>query len=88
MTTDEEKTRIAKLLHNLEVPEIKLTERCSDLVEDFHKKFDKEVEEEEADNVSMKETGDNPFRVDSELLEENDRKLREVISECNRLVWL
>lgn len=85
MTTDEEKSRIAKLLQGLEVPETKLTERCSDLIKDFHKKFDREVEEEEQD--VMEEVYENPYKVDTHLLEENDRKLRELLAECKRFVY-
>lgn len=87
MTTDEEKSRIAKLLQGLEVPETKLTERCSALIKDFHQKFDKEVEEEEQSNV-MQEEHQNPYRADRHLLQENERKLRELLSECKRFIEL
>lgn len=85
MTTDEEKSRIAKLLNGLEVPETKLTERCSDLIKDFHQKFDTEVEEEEAQNM-IEEVLENPYRVERHLLQENEKKLRKLLSECRRFV--
>ncbi|KOB76510.1 Uncharacterized protein OBRU01_01738 [Operophtera brumata] len=83
MTTDEEKSRIAKLLQGLDVPETKLTERCTPLVKDFHHKFDKEVEEEAQSNM-IEEVYENPYRVDVALIEENERKLRELLFECRR----
>lgn len=84
MTTDEEKSRIAKLLQGLEVPETKLTERCSELIKDFHQKFDREVEEEEKSNTT-EVVYENPYRPDRHLLEENEKKLRELLSECKRV---
>lgn len=83
MSTDEEKSKLAKLLHGLEVPEVKLTERCSDLVRDFKQKYSKEVDEEEA-KMEIEEVYENPYKVDKSLLEENERKLRELLTEYKR----
>lgn len=86
MTTDEEKSRIAKLLQGIEVPETKLTERCSELIRDFHQKFDREVDEEEQSNPIEDDVSQNPYRADRHLLEENERKLRALLSEYKRFV--
>lgn len=85
MTTDEDKTKIAKLLQGLEVPEVKLTERCHDLVKIFHEKFSKEVEEEEMRQQVNETVYENPYKVDRDLLEDNERKLRELLAESKRL---
>ncbi|KAI8430858.1 hypothetical protein MSG28_001000 [Choristoneura fumiferana] len=84
MATDEDKTKIAKLLQGLEVPEVKLTERCHDLVKIFHEKFSKEVEEEEMRQQDNETVYENPYKVDPESLEENERKLRELLAESKR----
>lgn len=86
MTTDEEKSRLAKLLSNLEVTETKLSERCSDLVHEFHKQFGRIVEEEEGGDVE--EVYENPYRVDSYLLIENERKLKKLLSENKRYLLI
>lgn len=83
MSTDEEKSRLAKLLHGLEVPETKLSERCSDLVRDFQKKFGNDLDEEEHPELTFNVL-ENPYRVDRKLIEENERKLRELLAECKR----
>lgn len=82
MTTDEEKSRLAKLLDNLEVPECKLSDRCSDLVKEFHKKFDKIVETEE--NETEVEEYDNPYIVNKTLLEEIEKKLKLLVAQNHR----
>ncbi|XP_063618167.1 uncharacterized protein LOC134791067 [Cydia splendana] len=87
MATDEEKLKLAKLLQGLEVPEVKLTENCRDIVNLFHEKFDKEVEEEEMRDRVARETetfDENPYKVDKGLLEENERKLRELLAKGKR----
>lgn len=85
MTTDEEKSQIAKLLQGIEVPEVKLTERCSVLIKDFHQKFDKEVEmEEEPQANHPDEVYENPYRADKQLLEDIERKLEKLLSESKR----
>lgn len=84
MSTDDDKSKIAKLLSDLEVPDLKLPERCHDLVRDFHKKFDKEVEEEESELKFDEMMYQNPYQVDEGLLEENERRLKELLSEDKR----
>lgn len=86
MSTDEEKTKLAKLLEGLEVVEVRLSERCSDLVKNFHQKFDKQVEEEEEEMVANDEMYDNPYKPDAYLLEENEKKLKELWLENRRYV--
>lgn len=86
MATDEDKSKLIKLLQEIEVPEVKLTERCSDLVKEFHKRFDKEVEEEMEQEVVTDEFIENPYRPDPRLLEENERKLKELLTENKRCV--
>ncbi|CAB3225629.1 unnamed protein product [Arctia plantaginis] len=85
MTTDEEKSKICKLLQSVEVPEIKLTERCSSLVKEFHKRYDKDIEEEMKQDDVQNEVFENPYRADERLLEENERKLRELLAETKRV---
>ncbi|XP_048485801.1 uncharacterized protein LOC105393543 [Plutella xylostella] len=80
-TTDEEKSRINKLLSELEVPEVKLSARCSDLVKEFQTKFQAEVEDEE---TMKEEVFENPYKVDAELMGENERKLSELLAESKR----
>lgn len=87
MTTDEEKSKISKLLQGLEVPEVKLTERCSDLVKDFHQRFGVEVEEESLKEEVGNDFKENPYKVDPHLLEENEKKLRELLLENKRFVF-
>lgn len=85
MSTDDEKTKIAKLVKGLEVPDIKLSERCSGLLKDFHEKFDKEIEQEEKEtNPLHDEVSENPYRVDKTLLDDNDRKLKRVLRDYKR----
>ncbi|KAJ2954364.1 hypothetical protein O0L34_g2626 [Tuta absoluta] len=84
MSTDDEKQRISKLLQGLEVPDIKLTERCSDLVKDFHEKFDKEIEDAEP-NLDMTDLcSENPYKPPKEELDEITRKLKELIQQSKR----
>ncbi|XP_022118541.1 uncharacterized protein LOC110995597 [Pieris rapae] len=80
MATDEEKCKVAKLLHDLEVPELKMLERCSGLVKEFEQKYGLEMESE----VLVEEIYDNPYVVDKKLLDENERKLRELLAENKR----
>ncbi|KAM3968704.1 uncharacterized protein ACR2FA_013001 [Aphomia sociella] len=84
MTTDEEKSKIAKLLQGIDVPDIKLSERCSDLVKEMHNKHDKEVEEDLME-IQNDIDHDNPYKVDQILLDEIDKKLHELISENKRI---
>lgn len=85
MSTDDEKTKIAKLVKGLEVPDTKLSERCSGLIKDFHKKFDKEIEQEEKEtNPINEELLENPYKVDKILLDENERKLKQVLKDYKR----
>lgn len=85
MATDEEKSKLAKLLQDVEVPDVKLTERCSDLVKDFQQRFGKEVEaEEEAEVAPDNEPYENPYKVDRKLIDEIDRKLKELLIEGKR----
>lgn len=85
MSTDDEKTKIAKLVKGLEVPDIKLSERCSGLIKDFHKKFDKEIEQEEEEAIPLNdEVLENPYKVDKALLDENERKLKQVLRDYKR----
>lgn len=85
MATDEEKSKLAKLLQDVEVPDVKLTERCSDLVKDFQQRFGKEVEaEEEAEMAPDNEPHENPYKVDRKLIDEIDRKLKELLIEGKR----
>ncbi|XP_045784279.1 uncharacterized protein LOC123880277 [Maniola jurtina] len=81
MATDEDKCKIAKLLQGLEVPEVKLSERCNDLVREFHKKFDGDITIEEMEAVNY----ENPYVPDKELLEVNERKLKELLKESKRV---
>ncbi|CAF4752421.1 unnamed protein product [Pieris macdunnoughi] len=80
MATDEEKCKVAKLLQDLEVPEIKMPERCSGLVKEFQQIYGLEMESE----VLVEEIYDNPYVVDKKLLEENERKLQELLAENKR----
>lgn len=85
MSTDDKTTKIAKLVKGLEVPDIKLSERCSELIKDFHEKFDKEIEQEEKMTKSFNdEVLENPYRVDQILLGENERKLKQVLKDYKR----
>ncbi|XP_035458560.2 uncharacterized protein LOC118281865 [Spodoptera frugiperda] len=86
MATDEEKCKLGKLLQGLEVPEVKLTERCSDLVKSFHQRFGGEVEAESRQESEEINDGltENPYKVDPKLLEENEKKLKELLAESKR----
>lgn len=88
MATDEEKSKIVKLLQGLEVPEVKLTERCSDLVKAFQQRFSGEVEAESHQEEDMQDLGENPYKVDRRLLEENENKLKELLAKSKRFVLL
>ncbi|XP_023940849.1 uncharacterized protein LOC112047821 [Bicyclus anynana] len=80
MATDEDKCKIAKLLQGLDVPEVKLTERCNDLVREFHKKFDSDANIEDLET----EAYENPYIPDRELIGENDKKLKELLADSKR----
>ncbi|KPI96073.1 PREDICTED: uncharacterized protein LOC106126352 [Papilio xuthus] len=82
MSTNEEKARISKLLQDLEVPEDRLPERCRPLVKDFHEKFAEEDTEEQS-STEIEEYV-NPYIPDRALLDENERKLRELLGEEKR----
>lgn len=84
MSTDDDKSKLAKLLSDLDVPDLKLAERCHPLVREFHKKFAQVVEDEESRTEVEEAEGENPYRVDPGLLEENERKLKELLSEDKR----
>lgn len=86
MATDEEKSRLAKLLENLETPEHKLPERCSDLIKDFHKKFDNIVNEEEVPDRNVFHDHVNPYKVDAEVLNEINMKLNVLLIANKRFV--
>lgn len=88
MATDEEKCKLGKLLQGLEVPEVKLTERCSDLVKSFHQRFGGEVEAESRQESEEINDGltENPYKVDPKLLEENEKKLKELLAESKRYI--
>ncbi|KPJ09306.1 hypothetical protein RR48_15447 [Papilio machaon] len=84
MSTNEEKVRISKLLQDLEVPEDRLPERCRPLVKDFQEKFAEEVIDEQSS--AENEEYVNPYIPDRGLLDENERKLRELLGEEKRTV--
>lgn len=84
MVTDEEKAKLAKLLQEIDIPEVKLTERCSDLVKDFHQKFGEEVESEVQADATADEVYENPYRVDRRLIEDIDKKLQELVIQGKR----
>ncbi|PZC80033.1 hypothetical protein B5X24_HaOG215502 [Helicoverpa armigera] len=84
MATDEEKSKIIKLLQDITVPEVKLTERCFDLVKVFQQRFGGEVEAESRQEEVQQDLSENPYRVDKRLLEENERKLRELLIASHR----
>ncbi|GBP89953.1 hypothetical protein EVAR_63747_1 [Eumeta japonica] len=79
MSTDKEKAQITKLLINLEVPEIKLTQRSLDLVMEFHKKYHDAIEEEE--DVTVEESHENPYKVDQKALSEIDEQLNALLEQ-------
>ncbi|KAJ8737647.1 hypothetical protein PYW08_000242 [Mythimna loreyi] len=84
MATDEEKSKIVKLLQGLEVPEVKLTERCSDLVKAIQQRFGGEVEAESRQEEGETDLSENPYKVDRRLLEENEKKLKALLAESMR----
>ncbi|KAI5636440.1 hypothetical protein NE865_10860 [Phthorimaea operculella] len=84
MSTDDEKQKISKLLQGLEVPDVKLTERCSGLVKDFHEKYDKEIEEAEPSLDMTDLCSENPYKPPQEELDEITRKLKELIQQSKR----
>ncbi|XP_052752671.1 uncharacterized protein LOC128201080 [Galleria mellonella] len=84
MTTDEEKSKLAKLLQGIDIPDIKLSERCSELVNEIHSKYEKEVEEESMEGLD-EAAHVNPYKVDRILLDEIDRKIHELMFENKRL---
>lgn len=77
MATDEEKCKLAKLLQGLEVPEIKSPERCNKLIKEFQDKYDEPIGNEDLQN----EVYENPYIPDRALMEENERKLKELVTE-------
>ncbi|XP_068619488.1 uncharacterized protein [Battus philenor] len=77
MTTDEDKSRLTKLLQDLEVPEVRLPERCQGIVRDWQEKF----ADETTDIVETALEYDNPYIPDKDLLEDTERKLRELLKE-------
>ncbi|XP_072930378.1 uncharacterized protein [Epargyreus clarus] len=81
MATDEEKFKLAKLLQGIEVPDVKISERGMSLVKEFQQKFGSEIETESMNDT---EEYDNPYVPDKVLLEENERKLRELLAESKR----
>ncbi|XP_050683720.1 uncharacterized protein LOC126978727 isoform X2 [Leptidea sinapis] len=80
MTTDEDKSKLAKLLHNLEVCEDKLPEKCSPLVKEFSEKFGTDIDEEVLEELVY----ENPYVVDKVQLAEIDAKLRALVVESRR----
>lgn len=85
MTTDEEKVKIAKLLQNIEVPEVKLSERSSELVAEYYKKFLQSGDV--LQNLVEEEVFENPYKINKRLLEENERKLQELNLEGKRYLF-
>ncbi|CAK1554989.1 unnamed protein product [Leptosia nina] len=81
MTTDEEKCKVAKLLQDLDVPELKMPERCSTLVKEFEEKFGQDIYDATDESTPIYE---NPYIVDKELLEENERKLKALLATHKR----
>lgn len=82
MTTDEEKMKIANLLQDLDVPEIKLSERSSEFVRDFLKRFGEPADEQL--DIELQNVYENPYKVDQLFLEENAKKLKELQLEHKR----
>lgn len=80
MATDEEKSKVAKLLQDLEVPELKLPERCSGIVKEIEQKFGSELEVE----VLEEQIYENPYIVNKKSLDENEMKLKELLMENKR----
>ncbi|VVD05136.1 unnamed protein product [Leptidea sinapis] len=78
--TDEDKSKLAKLLHNLEVCEDKLPEKCSPLVKEFSEKFGTDIDEEVLEELVY----ENPYVVDKVQLAEIDAKLRALVVESRR----
>lgn len=83
MSTNDDKTRLSKLLQDLEVPEERLPERCRQLVKDLQEKFPEEITEEQSRTEGEEYV--NPYIPDKGLIEENERKLRELLGEEKRL---
>ncbi|XP_046976911.1 uncharacterized protein LOC124542983 [Vanessa cardui] len=77
MATDEEKSKLAKLLQGLDVPEIKLPERCNELIKEFYEKYESTMADEDLDF----EKYENPYVPDRRLLEENEKKLKDLLAE-------
>ncbi|CAH2034195.1 unnamed protein product, partial [Iphiclides podalirius] len=82
MSTDEEKSRLVKLLQDLEVPEHRVPERCQGLLRDLMQNV--EPTQDVANEVETDIARENPYVPDKELLEENERKLRELLLEEKR----
>lgn len=80
MATDEEKYKLEKLLQELDVPELKLPDRCNGLVKEFREKYQVELEDEE---LSF-ERYENPYIPDKQMLEENTKKLNDLVAESTR----
>ncbi|KAL4717701.1 hypothetical protein ACJJTC_000850 [Scirpophaga incertulas] len=76
MTTDEDKIKLAKLLQEIEIPEIKLTERCSNIVKNIKEKFEQEIVNEENTNIMTVQTYENPYKIDEMLTRDIDEKLK------------
>ncbi|CAH2103566.1 unnamed protein product [Euphydryas editha] len=74
MATDEDKCKLVKLLQEMEVPELKLPERCNGLIKEFREKYQSDVDD---DDPSF-EIYENPYVPDKKLLEENAKKLIEL----------
>lgn len=83
MSTDEDKARLLKLLQDLEVPESRLPERCQVVL----KGLEQNVSQEDDAAIGVTDVPHvNPYVPDKELIEENERKLRELLSEGKRFV--
>ncbi|XP_047543834.1 uncharacterized protein LOC125075975 [Vanessa atalanta] len=80
MATDEEKSKLAKLLQGLDVPEVKLPERCNELIKEFYEKYESTMVDEDLDF----ERYENPYIPDRRLLEENEKKLKDLLAERKR----
>lgn len=83
MSTDEDKARLLKLLQDLEVPESRLPERCQVVLKDLEQNVS---HEDDAANDVTDGSHVNPYIPDKELIEENKRKLHELLSEDKRCV--
>ncbi|XP_050361463.1 uncharacterized protein LOC126780795 isoform X3 [Nymphalis io] len=80
MATDEEKYKLTKLLQGLDVPELKLPERCNELIKEFYEKYDSAMDDEDL----VFERYENPYVPDRILIKENEKKLKELLAESKR----